>query len=1097
MKLRLLIFIFLGLITGVQGQFYSGSDQSFGKNRVQYQEFFWQYYRYKYFNVYFYKEGEGLAAYVSKRALEIMPEMESRLDFPLEDKVQFIVYKSYSDFKQSNIGIDANSNNNVGGTTRIVGNKVFVFYEGTHEKLDAQIRSGIAEVILNQLMYGGDITEMVRSSTFLSMPEWYRKGLVSYLSKGWNTEIENSVKDGVLSGRYEYFNRLTGDEAKYAGHSIWYYIARTYGEQVIANILYMTRLSRSIETGFMYVLGMDLDLLSLEHMEFFQEKFKEDESARKDPKQKKIDVKIGRNQNVTHARLSPKADKLAYATNILGQYRIYVKDLKTGKRKKIVKGSHKINRIIDNSHPIICWHPNGKILAYTEYIRGKLYLNLYSLTDGKSNRKEIFAIDNILDMDFSNSGKLMVFSATQNGKTNLYKYYVIGNRHEKLTNDLFDDLNPRFIQNDEAIVFSSNRTNTQLGYNKKDSTYTGNFDIYVYHLKDEGQGSLEQITFTPGYDELDAFEYGSNKYTFLSDQAGVINRFYAKYDSTILRVDTAIHYQYFASQYPLSNLRRNIIDYSVQINSDKYQYLTFRDGEFEFYEGKLTEDSVVSLAELKLLSLKSIKKVDFMGLDSEAMENAKEKIPNSELEKDYSNPYEDNVPETNNAIPAKRKDDGGIDFDNYVFSDEESKKKEKESQDKLRNNILGIKDSTGFVLPQRRNYRLNFAYDVVQTQVDNNFQNNFYQLLSGPNTLNPGLGAFLSLSATDLFEDYKISGGVRFSFSLNNHDYIFSVSNRKKRLDKTLTYQKQGVQISLDNIQGDVFRTTTHSVQYALKWPINEVFSVSGVPTVRVDRGVVLARDFNTLAIPNEYRYQAGVKLESVFDNSLNLGTNLYSGFRAKAFVEFYSDPENSNGQTRVIGLDLRHYQPLHKTIIWANRLSASTTGGGRKVLYMMGGLDRWMILPTTEETPFPDLTEFFYQSAITPMRGFNRNIRNGNSFAMINSEVRVPLFKYLIKRPLKSEFLESFQSVLFADAGTAWVGANPFSDENTFNTKIIRQNPLTIRINKRVNPIVGGYGFGFRGRIWGYYLRADWAWGVLDGKTQPRQFYLSLGLDF
>ncbi|MGB0166442.1 MAG: hypothetical protein ACPF8V_06265 [Luteibaculum sp.] len=1096
MKLKLLLLLLAAFPLFAEAQFYNGSDQQFGKNRVQYQDFYWQYYRYKYFNVYFYKEGEELAEYVSKRALEIMPEMEDRLDFPLEDKVQFIVYKSYDDFKQSNIGLDANENNNVGGITRIVGNKVFVFYEGTKEQLDRQIRSGIAEVILNQLMYGGDITEMVRSSTFLSLPEWYRKGLVSYLSEGWNSEVENYVKDGILGGRYDYFNRLTGEDAKYAGHSIWYYIARTYGEAVITNILYMTRVSRSIDPGFMYVLGMDVDILSTEYLEFFYEKFGEDEAARNDPQQQIIPAKVNRGQHVTHSRISPNGKYLAYVTNILGQYRIYIYDIKDKKRKKILKGSHKINRIINDDAPIIAWHPKSDILTYTQFIRGKLYLVFYSMSSGKTNKKEILGLDNILDMDYSNSGKLLAFSAVKNGRTDLYKYFIVGNRQVKLTDDEFDDLNPRFVKNDDAIVFSTDRTSENLAKTKRDSNFTGTFDIYLYHIQDES-GYLEQITFTPEYNELEAFEYGINKYTFLSDQAGVQNRFYAKYDSSIVSVDTTINYSYFASQYALSNFRRNVLDYSVEFESDKYSYLMYRDGNYEFYEGKITEDSIVSLTELKLLSLKSVTKVDFNALDDNMREDVKQKASTSEREKVYTLEDEQEKapkaqPVPGNKIPDKPEP---IDFNNYTFTDEEEEEKQRNSVRGI--SILDGPDSTGFVLPQRRNYRINFASDVVQTQIDNNYKNNFYQLLNSPNTLNPGLGTFLNLGVKDLFEDYKISGGVRFSFNLNNNDYIFSISNRKKRLDKTLTYQKQGVETSVENIEGDVFRVATHSLRYNLSWPLNEVLAFQAEPAGRVDRGVIAAREFITLQQPNVYVYQVGLKLQTVFDNSLNLGTNLYSGFRAKFFMEYYMDPTEANQETKTIGIDIRQYLPIHKTIIWANRLAASTNGGGRQVLYFMGGLDRWLILPGVENTPYPNLENFFYQSTVTPMRGFSRNIRNGNSFALLNSELRIPVFKYLIKKPVKNAFLESFQTVFFAEAGTAWVGPSPFSDENTFNTRVIQQNPITVRINNRVNPIVGGYGFGFRAMVWGYFLRADWGWGVLDGVAQDRRFYLSLGLDF
>ena len=51
--------------------------------------------------------------------------------------------------------------------------------------------------------------------------------------------------------------------------------------------------------------------------------------------------------------------------------------------------------------------------------------------------------------------------------------------------------------------------------------------------------------------------------------------------------------------------------------------------------------------------------------------------------------------------------------------------------------------------------------------------------------------------------------------------------------------------------------------------------------------------------------------------------------------------------------------------------------------------------------------------------------------------------------------------------------------------------------IQREQEPLVGGYGWGMRGKLLGYFVRADWAWGVDDGEIKPRIFYLSLALDF
>lgn len=131
-------------------------------------------------------------------------------------------------------------------------------------------------------------------------------------------------------------------------------------------------------------------------------------------------------------------------------------------------------------------------------------------------------------------------------------------------------------------------------------------------------------------------------------------------------------------------------------------------------------------------------------------------------------------------------------------------------------------------------------------------------------------------------------------------------------------------------------------------------------------------------------------------------------------------------------------------------------------------------------------------------MRGFRQNIRNGNSYSVVNSELRVPLFKLFSNKPIKNNFVENFQVVGFGDIGTAWTGPHPFDEENAFNTRTVRKDPVYITVVNLSNPIVAGYGFGFRTSLLGYYLRLDFAWGMEDYITRDKAItYFSLGKDF
>ena len=153
-------------------QFYSGMQLDFGKNRVQYDDFFWTFYRYEKFDVYFYLGGKQLANFASEYTYKYLKEIEIKLDFEADDKMQLIVYNKLSDFKQSNIGYINNESYNTGGLTRISGNKIFLYFNGSYADFQKQIRAGIAEIVFNQMMFGSSITAQIKNNTIFTIPVW-------------------------------------------------------------------------------------------------------------------------------------------------------------------------------------------------------------------------------------------------------------------------------------------------------------------------------------------------------------------------------------------------------------------------------------------------------------------------------------------------------------------------------------------------------------------------------------------------------------------------------------------------------------------------------------------------------------------------------------------------------------------------------------------------------------------------------------------------------------------------------------------------------------------------------------------------------------
>jgi outer membrane protein assembly factor BamA len=164
--------------------------------------------------------------------------------------------------------------------------------------------------------------------------------------------------------------------------------------------------------------------------------------------------------------------------------------------------------------------------------------------------------------------------------------------------------------------------------------------------------------------------------------------------------------------------------------------------------------------------------------------------------------------------------------------------------------------------------------------------------------------------------------------------------------------------------------------------------------------------------------------------------------------------------------------------------------------------VDNWTNFSSKYETfdtsiPVDYSKNYVYQTLASNMRGFTQNIRNGDKFALFNTELRWPLVRYFANHPISSNFWNNFQIAGFFDIGTAWTGLHPWSGDNAYDNEIIENGPITVTIDANREPIVAGYGIGLRSMLFGYFVRLDWAWGIENKVVLPRIFYFSLSLDF
>ena len=1131
-KITIIFLLILSIFYGVpiHAQFYNGSQQDFGKNRVQHREFIWTSYKFTRFDVYFYAGGMQTAIYASNITDELIEETENYFDYILEGKIQLIIYNKLGDLKQSNIGFTSAEEYNVGGVTRIVGSKVFIYYDGDHNHLEQQIKAAIAEVLISQMMYGGSWKDRIKNSTLLTLPEWYIEGLISLYSTGWNEDVENKVKDGILSGRFEKFNRLSGRDAKYAGHSIWNFIVERYGESLIPSIIYMTKVSRNIESGMLFVLGSSLKNLTHDWLDYYKDLFYGQENL--DTARHSVPIlKRSKSSRVySQLKVSPDGKYVAFATNQIGRYKVWVYDFEKKKAKPIMRFGYKIDRMTDYSYPLLAWSPTSDLLSIITEKKDRLLLTYYFTKDKKKSSRPLHNFHKILDFSYSDDGKKFVMSAINNGQSDIYVYHLSKNTHEQITADIYDDFQPRFINNSTDIVFSSNRTSDTLYFSNMSEevhfpiTLGKNRDIYLYNYSKKSK-ILKRITKTPKLDESQPIRYEDNHISYLVDESGIRNRYLVEFDSVISHIDTIAHYRFVASSTQITNYKRSIMEHDADLQSQKRAEIIYINGKHLLYVDSLSlEEAKARGAELENNGISTPTKSNYIpvDLDIEESDDIKQERKRNRLKQKQ---IEDHFKDEN--------EEGKIDIDHYVFevekeeaesnteqeSDPQPETRDKDSSstdDDIeawgtpinRDSILAsqvqpkkdklVRVITQLSKPTRQwNYNTAFSTDYFISQLDNRYLNSTYQKFTGGGAVytNPGLNLFFKIGVSDLLDDFRIAGGARLSSNFNNNEYFLSFENLKRRFDKQVVLHRQS--FLTFKTDGTGVKIHTHDVRYTTVYPINEVISLKGSAILRNDRNVILSTDRITVQEPNTYDTWGGLKAEFIFDNTISRGLNLYNGTRYKVFFEWYKQVDKAETDLYVIGLDFRHYQKIHRDLIWANRFAISSSFGDNKLVYYLGGVDGWLKPQFDKDIVISQDENYAYQTLATNMRGFWQNVRNGNSFAVINSELRFPVFKFFMNRPMKSDFLRNFQILAFGDIGTAWTGKTPYSSDNSFNTDFIENGPITVRLIHQREPVVAGYGIGLRTRLWGYFIRIDYAKGIQDGISQKGLFYWSLSLDF
>jgi hypothetical protein len=507
--------------------------------KINWEEIEWQLLKTQHFDIYFPEGYNHLAQKTAEYAEAANIMLSERLQHRLSMVTPVFVYPSHGHFQSTNI-IPFAIDEGTGGFTERIKRRVVVPYLGStdefrHVVVHELVHAFQYDILLGQTM--GSSFSIVQGG---QPPLWFVEGMAEYFSLGWDHTADMQMRDAALTDTLPTLEMMTEYRVQTGfifykgGQSVMQYIAETYGENKIGEILRDLRDLRGIEDAVKTNLGISFEDFDALWRRWVKRKYYPLVNKKYDDEEGPLLTRHLNDESLInlHPAISPDGSKAVYLT-ARGFYPVMVmrdiKDVKlerdyTLNKKKDPAEDEKIllkssdNPTFFQLHLLtnrITFTPDSKRIFFSARSQGKDRLILFDLEKRAIVQRLTPPVDMVMQPKLSPDGKYAVFVGVTLGLTDIYRIDLATQKVEKLTHDAFSEKDPALSGDNRLLVYSSNRN------------AENNLESPVYHLYelDLQTRQTRQLT-TDAEKQLSAqfYERGSNDLIlYVSNHTGIHN----------------------------------------------------------------------------------------------------------------------------------------------------------------------------------------------------------------------------------------------------------------------------------------------------------------------------------------------------------------------------------------------------------------------------------------------------------------------------------------------------------------------------------------------------------------------------------------------
>ncbi len=1021
------------------------SAQDFGKNKVHYVDFRWEYIKSPHFNVYFTNGGYRLAQFVAVEAESSLTSICASFHYQINKRINIAIFNSHNDFQQNNI-IPEYLEEGTGGVTELYKNRVVLPWEGSLSLMRHVVHHELVHAVFDEMFYGGSVQSIIEHNITFMIPNWFNEGMAEYQSLGhWEVNSDQFLIDATVNNYMPPINYLEGYLWYRGGESVWHYIDEKYGHEKVGEIVNAVLATHNVDKGFEKAIGLNLDQLSDAWQKYNRKEYFPEVAERQSLSsfaERVTDHRKDEGSYNTSPVISPSGDKVAFITDRTGYFDVVLVSTVTGETiRTLVKGSRSANfEELHIINPGIAWSPDGKEIAVASKTGEHDDVFMIDATTGDTRELPGLGLNGIDGLDFSPDGTELAISAYKPLQSDIYVYNLRTHKLRNLTNDIFTDQEPHWSPDGEVIYFDSDRGDSlyQHGDPLKLAHWAAGNPMDIFSV-DVETGKIERITHSNFPNLPNAVAHGGdNTYPLPTpDGKGLI------FESSRNGIDN-LYYKDFATgkTVPLTNSLYGINEPSISANGEKLAFTSLNYGGYDVFTMNLPLSH-----ELKgpLAPTEYVKQFF-------AHEEVASRPDTASLSGSLTSLYGASA---------------SYEFSRMVFTQnyDEDLTKPKVSPFLLRGNV----DSSGNFIPFP--YKIDFSPDIITGG-------------AGYNTLYGFQGA-TELAFSDMLGNNEIDLYTDFQIDLQNSDYALSYMNLASRVNYGVGLIHTANFLYLyDNSTGyyELNRFQALIGELSFSRPFDRFrrldfdLSYIGISRQNIDNPADPGASANAILTSLSY----------VKDNSLEGYFAPVNGTRYSVTLTMVPKVSSSFIGFETAGFDYRTYLPFLDENVLAVRLAGAASTGPNPQKFFLGGVSNWINRSyNTQLIPISSVGDYAFLTPVFPLRGFDYDTQLGTKYFLANIEIRFPLVRYFVPGLLPI-LLSNIEGVIFTDAGSAFDAVSsykPFGRDASGN--VVTRDLLV------------GSGFGARVPFLYFVLRFDYAWQYnIEGFHNPT-FYFSLGGDF